>query len=274
MPPISKAEVRPTFGEFRFRNRLPVAGEGKQPANDLRATVTAEGSDTVRVGRIYLYDYIDSWGGFWGTSAAEVAQALDELGQVDQLHVHINSGGGEVYEAIAIKNLFTQYAAEVTAYVDGIAASAVSFIAAAADTAVMGENSELMIHDVRTYAAGDAARLRDVAADLDRLSDNIASVYAKKAGGTVADWRAVMVGTRYYSAEEAVEAGLADSVGADTVPADEAEVIAPEDPELDDPAEPSPEDSVPVDSAATDPLAALRAQHLRNQARAKGLVPA
>lgn len=194
---------------YRFRDRLPAAGEGKAPRAELSAVVGNDG-----VGRLYLYDVIDSWGGYWGTSASEVALALGEIGNdVTDLHVHINSPGGEVYEAIAIKNLLAAHPAKVTAVVDGIAASAASFIAASADELVMGDNTELMIHDAMIGIFGNAADHRAYADDLDRVSDNIASIYATKAGGDVADWRATMIAERWYSAQESVDAGLADRVG-------------------------------------------------------------
>lgn len=197
----------------RFRDRAPRPDEGKQPRNELRANVK-DG-----VGRIYLYDVIDREGGYWGISSAEFAEALDELGDVDTIHLHVNSPGGMVFEGITIKNLLAQHPAHVVAIVDGLAASAASFIAAAADEVVMGENAEMMIHDARTFMVlvVNAEELREaadvVAADLDRVSDNIASIYAARTDRTADEWRADMKAETWYTAEAAVEAGLADRVG-------------------------------------------------------------
>lgn len=192
----------------RFRDHLPAAGEGKAP----RAELTAEYDEASNTGTLFLYDVIDSWGGYWGTSALEFQTALSALGKVSAITLHVNSPGGEVYEAIAIKNLLAQHPAKVTVVVDGLAASAASFIAAAADELVMGENAELMIHDAWGIEVGNAADMRGFADQLDRISDNIASIYAKKAGGDTAQWRQTMVDEQWYSAQEAVAAGLADSV--------------------------------------------------------------
>lgn len=160
-----------------------------------------------------LYEPIDSWGGDWGTSAAEMASVLDQI-TAPRIRLHINSPGGEVYEAIAILNALRAHPARVTAVVDGLAASAASFIAAGSDEVVMGRNTELMIHDAWGIGIGPAATMRDLADRLDHISDNIASIYAAKAGGTVEDFRAAMLAETWYSAEEAVAAGLADSVAA------------------------------------------------------------
>lgn len=193
---------------YRYRARLPQPGEGKNPRAEL--AVTSDGSTAT----MYLYDVIDSWGGYWGVSASEFAEALSDLDStVETIQLRINSPGGDVFEAIAIKNLLASHPAKVVAIVDGLAASAASFIAVAADEVVMGENTELMIHDAHALARGNAEAFRLWADDLDRVSDNIASIYAKRTGGTTADWRAVMIAEKWYPAEEAVSVGLADRVG-------------------------------------------------------------
>lgn len=193
---------------FRFRDRLPRAGEGKQPRAELAVTVEE------KTAQIYLYDVIDSWGGYWGISAAEFAEALTTMPtDVERILVRINSPGGEVFEAVAIKNLLAGNGVPWTAIVDGLAASAASFIAAAADETVMGENTEMMIHDATVIARGNAEGFRSIAEDLDRVSDNIASIYAKKSGTALADWREIMKAEKWYGAQDAVDAGLADRVG-------------------------------------------------------------
>lgn len=156
---------------------------------------------------LHLYGVV---GGFWGDIiAADVVREIDTL-DVAELHVYINSPGGDVYDGISIRNALRRSSASIVVHVDGLAASAASFIAAAGDTVIMGENSELMIHDAWTIALGNADELRVVADDLDRISDNIAAMYAEKAGGTAGEWRAVMKAETWYSAAEAVAAGLAD----------------------------------------------------------------
>lgn len=165
------------------------------------------------VATMRLYDPIDSWGEWYGTSAKEFAAALDNLpSRVTEIRLHINSPGGEVFDGIAIVNALRSHPARVVAIVDGIAASAASFIACSADETVMAPNSELMIHDAWGLCVGNAADMREMAGMLDHLSDNVASIYAAKAGGTSEDWRASMAAESWYSAAEAVEAGLADRV--------------------------------------------------------------
>jgi len=189
---------------YRFRNAIPTPG--------IRASVLVpEISDGIATLR--LYDPIDDWGGDWGVSAKEFASALGALpADVHTINLHINSPGGLVYEGIAILNQLRQHSARVVAIVDGLAASAASFIATGSDEVRMAPNTQLMIHDAWGLAIGPAATVRDAADRLDRISDNIASIYAAKAGGTTEDWRSAMLAESWYSAEEAIAAGLADSI--------------------------------------------------------------
>jgi ATP-dependent protease ClpP protease subunit len=198
---------------YRFWGRTPP--EQTDTPNLIRAetpTTTDSGEAT-----LYLYGPIDSWGGFWGISAAEVAAALSALPtNTADLTLRINSPGGEVFEAVAIMNLLRDHPAKITARVDGIAASAGSFLAVSADELIMGGSTELMIHDAWGLAIGNAEDMRSYADLLDRTSDDIAAVYEAKAGGGKSAWRDYMKDETWFSAEEAVAAGLADSVNTGT----------------------------------------------------------
>jgi len=125
-----------------------------------------------------------------------------------------------VWEGLAIVNQLRRHPAPVTAVVDGIAASAASFIACGgADQVVMGRNAQMMIHDAWGLCVGNAGDMRGLAERLDKISDNIASIYADRAGGDAATWRAAMLEESWYNADEAVAAGLADTVEDATVQA-------------------------------------------------------
>lgn len=160
-----------------------------------------------------LYDAIDSFGGEWGTSAREFNSVLDALPRdTKQITLLINSPGGEVWDGLAILNALRAHPARVVAVVEGIAASAASFIAAGCDEVVMRENSEMFVHNAIGLAMGDADDMIATAEDLTRLDKNLASIYAAKSGKDSDYWLAEMKRDRFYTAEEAVEAGLADRV--------------------------------------------------------------
>lgn len=158
---------------------------------------------------VYIYDAIGGW--FWGVDAATFVRDLNAL-DVETINLFVNSPGGSVYDAVAIMNALRRHKAKVIATVDGLAASAASFIIQAADEVVMGRGTELMIHDAWSGVYGNAEELRKEAESLDRLSNTIAGIYAERAGGTEAEWREAMQAETWYSATEAVAAGLADRV--------------------------------------------------------------
>jgi ATP-dependent protease ClpP protease subunit len=165
---------------------------------------------------------------FWGdsVSAQAFAQELDDLGDVKALEVRLNSPGGDMFDGVAIYNTLRNHPARVTAYVDGLAASAASVIAMGADEVVMGTGSQLMIHDAWVISAGNADEMRSQAAVMDQLSDSMADIYAERAGGTAAEWRDAMRAESWYGADEAVDAGLADRIAKREKATDDVEVAA------------------------------------------------
>ena len=165
-------------------------------------------NDETSSAEVFIYDEID-W--LWGVTARDFADEVNAL-DVDSLTVRINSPGGDVHEALAILNTLRAHKARVTTVVEGVAASSASFIAMAGDEVVIRPNAELMIHDPWAIAMGSADDMRSTAKDLDRITLNIASIYADKVGNTAADWIPAMSAETWYSADEAVAAGLVDRI--------------------------------------------------------------
>lgn len=181
-------------------------------AAQVREPLRAElGTSSQATAELYIYDMIDSWGGEWGVSAADVVAALGTITSAS-LDLHLNSPGGDYFEGVAIYNALVRHAATVTVYVDGMAASAASVIAMAGERIVMGQGSQLMIHEPSSFAMGTAADLRAGADMLDQTGDDIAGFYAQRAGGDPATWRDAMKIETWYTAQSAVDAGLADEV--------------------------------------------------------------
>jgi ATP-dependent protease ClpP protease subunit len=165
------------------------------------------------VATIRLYGPIDSWGGFWGVSAKDVGTVLDALSDsVAQIVLRINSPGGEVFEGLAILNMFRAHKAKVTAVVDGMAGSAASFIAAGCDETVMSPGTQMIIHSPSGFSFGNATDLRKDAEFLDSLQAGIIEIYAEKAP-KVQNWDELLGEETYLTAAATVELGLADRVG-------------------------------------------------------------
>ena len=92
---------------------------------------------------------------------SDVQDFLDQLENVSKINVHINSGGGSVFGGIAIYNILLRYDAEITVYVEGLAASIASVIAMAGDKIVIPSNAQMMIHKPSSIAWGDAVPICD-----------------------------------------------------------------------------------------------------------------
>lgn len=156
---------------------------------------------------VYIYDEI----GFWGTTASDFVDQLNAI-TTPKLNVHINSPGGEVFDGVAIHSALMAKDAHITVYIDGLAASAASFIAMAGDRIVMARHATMMIHDASGLCWGNPADMRTTADLLDKLSDNVADMYALQAGGTVEEWRNRMRAETWYTGTEALAAGLVDEI--------------------------------------------------------------
>jgi ATP-dependent Clp endopeptidase proteolytic subunit ClpP len=157
--------------------------------------------------QVMIYDEI----GFFGVSAQAFADQLGDItGPID---LYINSPGGEIFDGISIYNQLLR-CQDVSVYIDGIAASAASFIAQAASPGKLGmaKNAKMMIHNGQAFAAGDAAELRKMAELLDSETANIASIYAERTGRPASDFLAMMDSETWLSASQSVTEGLADYV--------------------------------------------------------------
>lgn len=198
--------------------RIPLSLNRALTRGNTRSPRNASGPE------LSIYDEI----GFWGITASDVARDLAAFtGQ--RVTVRLNSPGGEVFDGIAIFNLLRGHVGGVDVVVDGLAASAASFIAMAGETVTMRPHSRMMIHDAIGICFGNAQDMLDTASLLDDLSENIAGIYAGRAAakasadggdedaaaaaGDVKAWRKRMKAETWLSPEQALDLGLVDVAG-------------------------------------------------------------
>ena len=141
---------------------------------------------TENTATINIYGDITSYPWCEGdVSAVNLSKQLEQLADVTEISVYINSYGGEVAEGLAIYNALKRHKAKVKTYCDGFAASIASVIFMAGDERIMNDSSLLMIHNAWSYAMGNAKELRKQADDLDKITQ--ASVIAYKAHSTLSE---------------------------------------------------------------------------------------
>jgi HK97 family phage prohead protease len=160
---------------------------------------------------VLIYDEI---GGSFGTTADQFAADLADI-TTPQINLRINSPGGSVVDAQAIASSL-RHASDggqhITAFIDGIAASAATIIAIACDEVVAMPGSQWMVHFASVDSGGDKVEMARLQTFLDRQDRNIADQYAAKAGGNTEDWLTMMAETTWFTAAEAQDAGLVDRV--------------------------------------------------------------
>jgi len=166
-----------------------------------------DGGKSKKTASMYLYDEVSWWS---GNTARNFQAALANL-DVEEIHLHINSPGGSVFEGVTIYNLLVAHKARVIVHIDGIAASIASVIALAGDVVNIAENGMVMIHNPSVIAWGDAEVMRKNAEILDRVKDAILNTYEDRTKMQREDLAAAMDAETYYSADEAVTAGFASA---------------------------------------------------------------
>ncbi len=157
--------------------------------------------------KLYVYDVI----GGWDLDSAEFVKAVHGI-DAAAIDLHVNSPGGFVYDAVAMFEALERHPANVHVKIDGLAASAASFLAMVGDTVEIARGGRMMIHDAQIVAWGSPADLEEAAQLGHAVSNDIAGYYAARAGGKPAEWRTAMTATTWYNAGQAVDAGLADTV--------------------------------------------------------------
>lgn len=161
-------------------------------------------------GEVYLYgDVGASWFGE-GVTAKDFADAIKGLGKVNTIDLRINSEGGDVFAGKAMYSLLVEHQAKVITHIDGLAASAASYVAMAGDEIEIAEAAFLMIHNPYTIVRGGSDDLRRQADLLDTVADSIRKVYVDRTGADDEQIKAWMEDETWFSGADAVEHGFAD----------------------------------------------------------------
>ena len=164
-------------------------------------------------GQLYLYGIIESES-WWGDEITpkQFQSDLAALGDISQLDVFINSDGGDVFAGQAIHSMLKRHPANVTVYIDGLAASIASVIAMAGNKVVMPRNAMMMVHNPWTWGMGNSQDFRSLADELDKIRESLIAAYQDKSGMTEDDITALLDAETWLTAEEAVSYGLADEI--------------------------------------------------------------
>lgn len=174
---------------------------------------------------IYIYSEITSDSeNWWGetipseTSANTFRQKLEELGNVKNINLYINSNGGSCKEGNAIYSMLKRHSAYITAYIDGFACSEASIIPMACDKIIMQDNAVMMIHNPWMMVCGNSKELREQANVLDTMSCAFRQAYLNRFKGTEEELCTMLDNETWLTAQQCVEYGLADEISGFTPP--------------------------------------------------------
>jgi len=164
---------------------------------------------------IYIYEQIgeDFWSG-GGVTAKAFQKELSEI-KASQIDLHINSPGGVVFDGITIYNLLKHHPANITTYIDGLAASIASVIALSGNKVVMANNALFMVHSASGVTMGTASDMRDFAERLDKVNTAISETYISKTGKTEKEISDIMNDETWMTADEAMNHGFIDEISGD-----------------------------------------------------------
>jgi len=155
---------------------------------------------------VYIYDEI----GFWGTRASDFVKEIRQI--KNDIVLHINSPGGQVFDGLAIYNSLKAHSSKVTTKIEGIAASMASIIALAGETIEMAENSMFMIHNPLVNVTGDSEELRKNAELLDRIKEQIVNIYVSHSNLSADEISSLMDQESWLTAKEAKEKGFINTI--------------------------------------------------------------
>jgi len=187
----------------KYRRYCALLPGVEQP--EQRSTIVNEARTEATV---YLYDEISSW---WNGAQWFIDQ-IEQLHDVSTINLRINSPGGDVFEAVAMQGAMVRHPATFVAHIDGLAASAASFLIRGADKRVITDGGFLMIHQAMGGAFGNAEDLLSVASALEKIDEAIVRGYVKATGKSEEQVKEWVNAETWFSAEEALEYGFVDEI--------------------------------------------------------------
>jgi ATP-dependent Clp protease protease subunit len=171
--------------------------------------IVSRNADTAEM---YLYGPIGATMFGDGVSAKQVANDLKKVGNVKTIDLRINSEGGDVFDGKAIYSLLVENKAKVRVHIDGLAASAASFIAMAGNEINISEGGFIMIHDAYAGVMGRAEEMRQMADLLDSVNGTIVDVYAARTKQDKEKIKKWMAAETWFTGAEAMQNGFATSM--------------------------------------------------------------
>lgn len=193
------------------------------PRNEVMLKYTMMESADTESAEIMVYGAITDWK--WREDDPEVtAKEFDKMlkdakaNGAKRLKLRINSGGGMVYQAVAMRSmLMLSDFDEISVSIEGLCASAATLLCCVPNARVsIAEGSEFMIHNPSTIAIGTANDFIKTAERLQKMESDFHTIYAQKCGKSEEEVKDMMDAETWMTAREAVDNGFCDEIVADS----------------------------------------------------------
>lgn len=178
---------------------------GHQKQKAFTNSLSSDGEE----GTIYIYDEIDQW---WGVSAKSFLKEIDALKTAKLIHVRVNCPGGDIFEARAIQMAMVNHPAKFIVHIDGMAASAASFLIQGADSRIIADGGFLMIHRATSGLWGNGDELLSWGEALNKMDASLCESYVKVTGQDKKQIQEWMDKETWFSSAEALEFGFVDEI--------------------------------------------------------------
>ena len=163
---------------------------------------------------LYIFGDITSWR--WmesDVSSYSLSKELESLSDdVKSINVYINSCGGEVSEALAIRSQLKRHKAKVKTYCDGIAASAAVTIFMAGDERIMSNTGLLFIHNAWVETCGDSNKLKKEAEALEKITQASITAYMEHINISEEELKQMLDNETWIAPQEALEKGFITTI--------------------------------------------------------------
>ena len=132
---------------------------------------------------------------------------------IKDVHLYINSPGGDCFEANEIVNVIRKFPGKITGEGGALVASAATYIAIHCEEFIMPENGLFMIHQPRGFTSGTQKEVKTYLELIERMTETYFQAYLKKTTMKEDElkkkWEA---GDFWMNAKEAKKYGFATSI--------------------------------------------------------------
>lgn len=171
--------------------------------------ITSSEADLFVYGEIVQEKSVDWWTGEESQTDVglmDFKEQLDSIGNVQKLNLYINSPGGDVFTASTMISMLQRVkdkGTTINAYVDGLSASAASFLMMVADNVNLYKNSTVMVHKPMSFAAGNANDMQKTIDALNKIEESVMMpMYMNKSKVSEEEIKSLIDAETWLSAKE------------------------------------------------------------------------